>query len=98
MATTHQHGPQCGHSKIPHGDHFDYLNDEGLIDCASGPHPVAVSEKNPNQCKPVRNSAHVHASDCGHPKVIHGDHVDYLVDSRLEHPHGDHNDDHGFIG
>jgi hypothetical protein len=25
----------------------------------------------------------------------HGDHVDYLVNGHLHHPHGDHCDDHG---
>ena len=23
--STHQHGPDCGHEAIPHGDHIDYL-------------------------------------------------------------------------
>jgi hypothetical protein len=27
--------------------------------------------------------------------VPHGDHVDYLVDGRLHHPHDSHCDDHG---
>jgi hypothetical protein len=27
--------------------------------------------------------------------VPHGDHVDYLYEGRLHHPHGDHCDDHG---
>jgi UDP-2,3-diacylglucosamine pyrophosphatase LpxH len=27
--------------------------------------------------------------------VPHGEHVDYLVDGHLHHPHGDHCDDHG---
>lgn len=27
--------------------------------------------------------------------VPHGDHIDYLVDGRLHHPHDDHCDDHG---
>jgi hypothetical protein len=31
----------------------------------------------------------------GHEQVPHGDHVDYLVDGRLHHPHDDHCDDHG---
>ena len=31
----------------------------------------------------------------GHEAVLHGDHVDYLVDGHLHHPHGDHCDDHG---
>ena len=32
---------------------------------------------------------------CGHEAVPHGDHVDYLVNGRLHHQHGDHCDDHG---
>jgi hypothetical protein len=27
--------------------------------------------------------------------VPHGDHMDYLIDGRLHHKHGDHCDDHG---
>jgi hypothetical protein len=27
--------------------------------------------------------------------VPHGDHMDYLVNGRLHHRHGDHCDDHG---
>jgi UDP-2,3-diacylglucosamine pyrophosphatase LpxH len=27
--------------------------------------------------------------------VPHADHVDYLVDGHLHHPHGSHCDDHG---
>lgn len=23
----HQHGPNCGHVAIPHGDHVDYIHD-----------------------------------------------------------------------
>jgi hypothetical protein len=29
--------------------------------------------------------------------VPHGDHVDYLVDGHLHHPHGDHCDNHGKV-
>jgi hypothetical protein len=29
--------------------------------------------------------------------VPHGDHVDYLVDGKLHHPHDDHCDDHGSL-
>jgi hypothetical protein len=32
--------------------------------------------------------------NCGHEEVPHGDHVDYLVNGRLHHTHGDHCDDH----
>jgi hypothetical protein len=29
--------------------------------------------------------------------VPHGDHVDYLVDGHLHHPHGGHCDHHGAV-
>ena len=40
-------------------------------------------------------AAHEHGISCEHPRVPHGDHVDYLVDRHLHHPHGLHCDDHG---
>lgn len=40
---------------------------------------------------------HQHSRTCGHPRVIHGDHVDYIVDGRLHFPHVTHCDDHGPI-
>jgi hypothetical protein len=98
MQNTHQHGPDCGHKRIIHGSHADYLTESGMLECETGVHPVAVSEKNPDQCQPVAEASHVHGANCGHAKVMHGNHIDYLVDGRLEHPHGDHNDNHGQIG
>ena len=38
---------------------------------------------------------HVHGPNCGHEAVPHGDHVDYLVDGHLHHPHNGHCDNHG---
>ena len=38
---------------------------------------------------------HQHGPSCGHTAIKHGDHVDYLVDGHLHHPHGEHCDDHG---
>ncbi|RXT57879.1 hypothetical protein [Lacticaseibacillus chiayiensis] len=32
---------------------------------------------------------------CGHEQVPRGDHIDYLVNSRLQHVHGVHVDGHG---
>jgi hypothetical protein len=29
--------------------------------------------------------------------VPHGEHMDYLVDGHLHHPHDDHCDDHGAV-
>ncbi|RZU33506.1 metal ABC transporter permease [Blastococcus saxobsidens] len=42
---------------------------------------------------------HDHGDDCGHPAVLHGDHVDYDHDGHLHAPHptdaGVHYDEHG---
>ncbi len=40
---------------------------------------------------------HQHSAVCGHAMIIHGDHIDYIVDGRLHHPHATHCDDHGLI-
>jgi hypothetical protein len=36
-AATHAHGPNCGHEKVKHGDHFDYLVD-GHLEHPHGDH------------------------------------------------------------
>ncbi|EHP5884876.1 hypothetical protein L1O59_001627 [Salmonella enterica] len=90
-------------SAIRHGDHVDYLHD-GHLHHPHGDHVdehiLEVSEKNPDGCNPVTNghdTTHKHGPDCGHEPVPHGDHIDYLVNGRLHHPHGDHCDDHGLV-
>ena len=37
---------------------------------------------------------HTHGPDCGHTAIKHDGHIDYLVDGKLHHPHGDHCDQH----
>jgi len=38
---------------------------------------------------------HAHGSaDCSHPRIKHGDHVDYLHDGHLHHIHDTHIDEH----
>ncbi|CAH0991306.1 hypothetical protein SIN8267_01408 [Sinobacterium norvegicum] len=37
---------------------------------------------------------HTHGSNCGHTAIRHGDHIDYLADGKLHHPHGGHCDEH----
>ena len=99
----HKHGPGCGHIAIQHGDHVDYLHDGHLHHQEGGvveEHAIEVSGTNPDLCTPAFDHTghpadHVHGPSCGHPAVPHGDHVDYLVDGRLHHPHSDHCDDHG---
>lgn len=62
--------------------------------------PVFVSQRNPEKCTPEHSCQghdknHVHGEGCGHRTVSHGDHVDYVVDGHLHHPHGQHCDNHG---
>jgi hypothetical protein len=102
-AHSHQHGFACGHVAITHGDHTDYLHDGHLhymhLDHVDE-HVLEVSATNPDACTPSHacaghDKAHVHGPGCAHERVPHGDHVDYLVDGHLHHPHGSHCDDHG---
>lgn len=93
----HKHSIACGHTKIQHNDHIDYIHNGHLhheengkwVECK-----IPISEKNPDECKPISCGCN-HEGDCGHELVPHGDHYDYLVNGRLHHVHGDHCDDHG---
>jgi len=95
---SHKHGPNCGHTAIRHDGHVDYLHDGHLHHMHEDhvdEHVIAVNAANPVKCTPQVTCSHVHGPDCGHEAVPHGDHLDYLVDGRLHHPHSDHCDDHG---
>jgi len=101
----HVHGPGCGHTAVRHAGHTDYLHDghlhhphEGHID----EHSIEVDATNPVECTDghtcaAHEQAHVHGPGCGHEAVPHGDHVDYLVDGHLHHPHAGHCDHHGVL-
>lgn len=99
---THRHGPGCGHTAVQHGNHVDYLHDGHLHHVEQGEvreHRLEVTAENPAGCNvakdPHHDAAHQHGPGCGHEAVPHGDHVDYIVDGRLHHPHAGHCDDHG---
>lgn len=100
----HQHGPGCGHTAVQHQDHIDYVH-EGHLHHQSGgkvhEHRLEVTDGDPLACTPgfhgTHESEHRHGPNCGHEAVPHGDHVDYIVEGRLHHSHGDHCDDHGRI-
>jgi hypothetical protein len=99
----HVHGPSCGHTAVRHEDHVDYIDNGHLHHVHDGridEHVVEVTSTNPDRCTPEHRARgheaeHRHGPGCGHEAVPHGDHIDYLVDGRLHHPHGDHCDDHG---
>lgn len=100
----HKHGNGCGHTAIQHDDHVDFLHD-GHLHHPTGAgvveeHQLPVTDTNPAACTSGHNCAghaadHQHGPDCGHEAVPHGDHVDYLVDGHLHHPHNGHCDNHG---
>jgi hypothetical protein len=41
------------------------------------------------------DGGHTHGPDCGHEKVAHDDHEDYVVGDHLHHDHAGHCHDHG---
>jgi hypothetical protein len=100
----HVHGASCGHTAVKHGDHIDFLHDGHLHHQTAGgvieEHTLDVDSKNPAACTSGHScsghaASHVHGPNCGHEAVPHGDHVDYLVDGHLHHPHNGHCDNHG---
>jgi hypothetical protein len=104
-AHSHVHGEGCGHTAIKHGGQIGYLHD-GCLHSPHGDHydehVIEVSAANPDGCTPGHacgghEANHVHGEGCGHERVPHGDHVDYLVDGHLHHVHSGHCDDHGKI-
>jgi len=44
---------------------------------------------------PAHTSDHVHGPDCGHERVRHGDHEDYVVGDHLHHAAAEGCIDHG---
>lgn len=95
----HLHGPGCGHTQVVHEGHIDFLHD-GRLHNPHGDHVdehrIEVDEAHPDRCdRAFQCAGHEHGAGCGHEAVPHGDHLDFLVDGRLHHPHGDHCDDHG---
>jgi len=102
---SHVHGPDCGHTAVMHDGHVDYLHD-GHLRHQDGAtveeHRIDVSTANPADCTPDHHcgghdAAHQHGDACGHMAVPHGDHVDYLVNGHLHHPHDGHCDFHGAL-
>jgi hypothetical protein len=95
---SHIHSANCGHTMIQHGDHVDYLHN-GHLHAAHDSHydecVLPVTDANPSICKEM--SCDCDHNDCGHEKVPHGDHFDYLVGGRLHHSHNGHCDDHGAV-
>jgi len=80
-----------------HDGHLHHAHEGHVDECM-----LEVTEANPDSCTPTHacgghDKGHIHGKGCGHPAIPHGDHVDYLVDGHLHHPHGSHCDDHGKV-
>lgn len=78
----HIHGEGCGHSKVKHGDHYDYLHDghlhhnhEGHVD----EHTIEVSDTNPNGCHQTHKCDHVHGVDSSTQKTYSNLHFDSIT-------------------
>ncbi len=116
----HVHADSCGHPRIRHNGHIDYIHDGELHNISDSGvvrhHKLEVSDAYPSGCRPLcyqvqlgvvqagqgtelgkMQSLHIHSEMCGHVAVIHGDHVDYIVEGRLHRPHVTHCDDHGAL-
>lgn len=102
----HKHGTGCGHTAIEHEGHVDFLHDGHLHHPTTGgvieEHTLPVTAVNPDECTSGHSCGahaddHQHGPNCGHEAVPHGDHIDYLVDGHLHHPHDGHCDNHGTI-
>ncbi len=102
--SAHVHGSNCGHVRIEHEGHVDYLDGGKLCHQEESgqvtAHVIPLSKQNPAACTPTHNcgqhdKGHVHGPGCGHEAIPHGDHMDYLVAGHLHHPHDGHCDDHG---
>jgi hypothetical protein len=86
-----------GHEDFLHDGHMHHVHGDHVDD-----HVLAESAGNPSTCTPAHACGghapgHTHGPGCGHERVPHGDHVDYLVDGHLHHAHGPHCDDHGAV-
>jgi hypothetical protein len=104
-AHNHKHAVGCGHMRLRHNGHEDYLHD-GHLHHVHGDHvdehSIEVGSANRADCDQGHSCTghaadHKHGPGCGHEAVPHGDHVDYLVDGHLHHAHGSHCDDHGRV-
>jgi hypothetical protein len=91
----HKHGENCGHASIKHSDHQDYMHDGHFHSMtASGQaleHNVRVATSK-EHVKASAESGHTHGANCGHERIQHGDHSDYVVEGNVHHVHGDHCD------
>ncbi|GAA2607949.1 hypothetical protein GCM10010399_43500 [Dactylosporangium fulvum] len=86
----HQHSDTCGHAKVQHGDHFDFLHDGEAHHVHEGHYDRCGIEGHVQ----AENHPHTHGEGCGHEQIKHGDHVDYLHGMHRHAEHAGHYDEH----
>lgn len=91
----HKHGENCGHAVVKHNDHVDYMHDGHFHNTAASgkvvEHNLRVASSK-DHVKAPAEMGHTHGVNCGHERIQHGDHSDYVVDGHVHHVHGDHCD------
>jgi hypothetical protein len=91
----HKHGENCGHAAIKHSGHVDHMHDGHFHSTAANgkvvEHKVRVAASK-DHVKASAENGHTHGVNCGHERIEHGDHSDYVVDGNVHHVHGDHCD------
>ena len=81
-----------------HDDHWDLLSKDGKLvyfdEEGIKEHPFEDSQI-ASTFGNVVHHVHNHGEECGHRRVQHGDHVDFIVGDQLHHIHDDHCHLHG---
>lgn len=80
-----------------HDGHLHHFHEGHVDECV-----IPVEKEHPAVCTgghacDGHGPDHVHGPACGHPAIPHGDHVGYLVNGHLHHPHDGHCDVHGVL-
>jgi hypothetical protein len=88
----HAHDRFCGHPVIPHDDHLDFLHDGEIHHVMGG--ALAATAESADLHVVHTGHMHVHGPACGHPSVLHDDHLDYLHGDHRHAAHASHYDEH----
>lgn len=101
---SHEHGNGCGHKAITHDNHVDYLHDDHYHFSHKGhtdEHGYKISSRSAASTQSLEikhdQHPHQHGKNCGHKKVAHEDHFDFIHDGHYHHVHADHVDEHGIV-
>jgi hypothetical protein len=96
MSHKHVHGKDCGHKRVVHNGHSDYIHDgeyhrahEDHVDFHGATNKGRELSSTSHEHK-HKNHAHMHGDKCGHKKVKHDDHWDYLHDGHYHHKSKEH--------